>query len=268
MSGRDMMGVAKTGSGKTLAFLVPVFRHVMGATKGEDGDGPVAVLMTPTRELALQTYSPASCLTSSSADNTCSTCRHQRVLDTVLILAHVPRLNSCAPRHDEAKKFAKALGLVVACVYGGINISVQISELRRGCDIIVCTPGRMIDMLTVNSGRVTNVRRTTLVVLDEADRMFDLGFEPQVYLLDPLWPSTIHLHRFCSWRIAVGFGTLPSQTSHCYPFILPPLTMPLIMSQGHANPRQHSPRSTDSHVFRDIPAADGGPCPPHPQEAD
>lgn len=84
------------------------------------------------------------------------------------------------PRYTEARKFARAVNLEVKCVYGGSNISEQIGGLKGGCDIIVCTPGRMIDMLTVNSGRVTNVRRTTIVVLDEADRMFDLGFEPQV----------------------------------------------------------------------------------------
>ena len=56
----------------------------------------------------------------------------------------------------------------------------QIAELKRGAEMIVCTPGRMIDMLAANSGRVTNLRRVTYIVLDEADRMFDMGFEPQV----------------------------------------------------------------------------------------
>lgn len=63
-------------------------------------------------------------------------------------------------------------------IYAGI--SEQIAELKRGAEVIVCTPGRMIDMLAANSGRVTNLRRVTYVVLDEADRMFDMGFEPQV----------------------------------------------------------------------------------------
>ncbi|XP_039691986.1 putative ATP-dependent RNA helicase DDX46 isoform X4 [Pteropus medius] len=96
-----------------------------------------AVIMTPTRELALQIT-------------------------------------------KECKKFSKTLGLRVVCVYGGTGISEQIAELKRGAEIIVCTPGRMIDMLAANSGRVTNLRRVTYVVLDEADRMFDMGFEPQV----------------------------------------------------------------------------------------
>jgi ATP-dependent RNA helicase DDX46/PRP5 len=75
------------------------------------------------------------------------------------------------------------------CV-SGTNISEQIAELKRGTEIIVCTPGRMIDMLAANNGRVTNLRRVTYVVLDEADRMFDMGFEPQVNkILDNIRPD-------------------------------------------------------------------------------
>ncbi|XP_051870678.1 probable ATP-dependent RNA helicase DDX46 isoform X2 [Pristis pectinata] len=137
MCGRDLIGIAKTGSGKTIAFLLPMFRHIMDQRPLEEGEGPVALISTPTRELALQIT-------------------------------------------KECKKFSKALGLRVVCVYGGTGISEQIAELKRGAEIIVCTPGRMIDMLAANNGRVTNFRRVTYVVLDEADRMFDMGFEPQV----------------------------------------------------------------------------------------
>ncbi|CAL8089985.1 unnamed protein product [Calicophoron daubneyi] len=137
MSGRDMIGIAKTGSGKTLAFLVPLMRHLEHQAPLQAGDGPIALLLTPTRELALQTF-------------------------------------------KEAKKLCQALDARVVCIYGGTGISEQIAELKRGAEIIVCTPGRMIDMLAANGGRVTNLRRCTYVVLDEADRMFDLGFEPQV----------------------------------------------------------------------------------------
>ncbi|KAK2882193.1 probable ATP-dependent RNA helicase DDX46 [Channa argus] len=137
MSGRDLIGIAKTGSGKTIAFLLPMFRHIMDQRPLEESEGPISVIMTPTRELALQIT-------------------------------------------KECKKFSKPLGLRVVCVYGGTGISEQIAELKRGAEIIVCTPGRMIDMLGANSGRVTNLRRVTYVVLDEADRMFDMGFEPQV----------------------------------------------------------------------------------------
>ncbi|THH02455.1 hypothetical protein EW026_g468 [Hermanssonia centrifuga] len=69
---------------------------------------------------------------------------------------------------------------VAVCAYGGSPIKDQIAEMKKGAEIVVCTPGRMIDLLTANSGRVTNLKRVTYLVLDEADRMFDMGFEPQV----------------------------------------------------------------------------------------
>jgi ATP-dependent RNA helicase DDX46/PRP5 len=178
MSGRDVIGIAKTGSGKTLAFLIPMFRHILDQPPLEDMDGPIgfiyflilkiffilALIMSPTRELALQTW-------------------------------------------KEANKFAHNLRLRVVCVYGGVGISEQIAELKKGAEVVVCTPGRMIDMLAANNGffyipleliliyflwknhfflhfinlgKVTNLRRVTYLVMDEADRMFDMGFEPQV----------------------------------------------------------------------------------------
>ncbi|KAK3720050.1 hypothetical protein QZH41_015454, partial [Actinostola sp. cb2023] len=147
MAGRDMIGIAKTGSGKTLAFLIPMFRHVKDQPPLERDEGPLAIVMTPTRELAIQI-------------------------------------------HRECKKFCKPLNLRVVCVYGGTGISEQIAELKRGAEIIVCTPGRMIDMLTANNGRVTNCTRCTYLVLDEADRMFDMGFEPQVMrIIDCIRPD-------------------------------------------------------------------------------
>ncbi|CAG8978233.1 hypothetical protein HYALB_00010724 [Hymenoscyphus albidus] len=137
MSGRDVIGVAKTGSGKTIAFMLPIFRHIRDQRPLEGSDGPIGLIMTPTRELATQI-------------------------------------------HRECKPFLKAMGLRAVCAYGGAPIKDQIADLKRGAEIIVCTPGRMIDLLAANSGRVTNLRRVTYVVLDEADRMFDMGFEPQV----------------------------------------------------------------------------------------
>ncbi|KAL2757519.1 hypothetical protein ACRALDRAFT_2039931 [Sodiomyces alcalophilus JCM 7366] len=137
MSGRDVVGVAKTGSGKTMAFLLPMFRHIMDQPPLKDMDGPVGLIMTPTRELAVQI-------------------------------------------HRDCKPFLRSMGLRAVCAYGGAPIRDQIAELKRGAEIIVCTPGRMIDLLAANQGRVTNLRRASYVVLDEADRMFDMGFEPQV----------------------------------------------------------------------------------------
>ncbi|KAI5808819.1 P-loop containing nucleoside triphosphate hydrolase protein [Peziza echinospora] len=137
MSGRNVIGVAKTGSGKTIAFLLPMFRHIKDQRALDPLEGPISLIMTPTRELAVQI-------------------------------------------HKECKPFLKALNLRAVCAYGGSPIKDQIADLKRGAEIIVCTPGRMIDLLAANSGRVTNLKRVTYIVLDEADRMFDMGFEPQV----------------------------------------------------------------------------------------
>lgn len=137
MSGRDLIGVARTGSGKTIAFLLPMFRHIKDQRPCVSGDGPIGLILTPTRELATQIY-------------------------------------------KECKNFLKILNLRAVCCYGGAPLKEQIADLKRGCEIIICTPGRIIELLCSNGGRITNLRRVTYLCLDEADRMFDLGFEPQV----------------------------------------------------------------------------------------
>jgi len=132
-----MIGVAETGSGKTLAYLLPMFRHIMAQRPVEEGEGPIGLILVPTRELALQI-------------------------------------------HTESKSFAKSIKQRVCCVIGGHDVGSQIGELKRGVEIIVCTPGRMIDVLTQNSGKITNLKRVSYLVLDEADRMLDMGFGAQI----------------------------------------------------------------------------------------
>ncbi|XP_076896226.1 DEAD-box ATP-dependent RNA helicase 24-like isoform X2 [Bidens hawaiensis] len=90
----------------------------------------------------------------------------------------------CAPTRElahqiyiEAKKFAKVYGIRVSAVYGGMSKLEQFKELKSGCEIVIATPGRLIDMLKM---KALNMLRATYLVLDEADRMFDLGFEPQI----------------------------------------------------------------------------------------
>lgn len=82
--------------------------------------------------------------------------------------------------HSEARKFCKHLGMRATAVYGGSSVSEQIANLKRGSDIVICTPGRMIDIMCMNAGRLLSLSRVTYVILDEADRMFDMGFEPQI----------------------------------------------------------------------------------------
>ncbi|CAG8457528.1 17001_t:CDS:10 [Dentiscutata heterogama] len=131
MSGRDIIGIAKTGSGKTAAFIWPMLIHIMDQEELQKGEGPIGLILAPTRELASQIYT-------------------------------------------EAKKFAKSYGLRVAAVYGGASKMDQFKELRPGgIEILVGTPGRLIDMVKM---KATNFRRVSFLVLDEADRMFDLGF--------------------------------------------------------------------------------------------
>lgn len=137
MSGRDVIGVARTGSGKTLAFMLPLLRHIARRPRAVAGEGPSALVVAPTRELAIQIY-------------------------------------------GEGSRFAKPLSIHCVCAYGGSALKDQIAELKRGADVVICTPGRMIDLLSMNSGRICNLRRVSFVVLDEADRMFDMGFEPQL----------------------------------------------------------------------------------------
>ncbi|KAJ3297893.1 ATP-dependent RNA helicase ddx42 [Rhizoclosmatium sp. JEL0117] len=135
LNGRDLTAVSKTGSGKTAAFVWPMIVHMMDQPELEWGDGPIGLILAPTRELASQIYT-------------------------------------------ETKKFGKAYSLKSAVVYGGASKTDQFKELRNGgIEILVATPGRLIDLVKM---KAVSLKRVSFLVLDEADRMFDLGFEPQV----------------------------------------------------------------------------------------
>jgi len=134
MSGRDMIGVAETGSGKTLAFLLPSIVHINAQPLLRPGDGPIALVIAPTRELAQQ----------------------------------IKR---------ECDKFGGSSLLKICCVYGGAPKREQADNLREGVEIVIATAGRLIDFVV---SRTTNLQRVTYLVLDEADRMLDMGFEPQI----------------------------------------------------------------------------------------
>ncbi|KAK0415831.1 hypothetical protein QR680_012145 [Steinernema hermaphroditum] len=132
--GRDVLGIAKTGSGKTAAYLWPAIVHIMEQSELETGDGPIALIVVPTRELAIQVY-------------------------------------------QDAKKFCKVYNINVVCAYGGGSKYEQQKALEEGAELVVCTPGRIIDLVKIEA---TNFTRVTFLVFDEADRMFDMGFEQQV----------------------------------------------------------------------------------------
>ncbi|XP_077584627.1 DEAD-box helicase 3 X-linked a isoform X1 [Stigmatopora nigra] len=150
-SKRDLMACAQTGSGKTAAFLLPVLSQiytegpgdVLQAAKNSGQENgrygrrkqyPIALVLAPTRELALQIY-------------------------------------------DEARKVAYRSRVRPCVVYGGADIGQQIRELERGCHLLVATPGRLVDMM--ERGKI-GLDYCNYLVLDEADRMLDMGFEPQI----------------------------------------------------------------------------------------
>jgi superfamily II DNA/RNA helicase len=130
IAGRDLCGKAQTGSGKTLAFGLPVLARCAEAAPRR----PTALILVPTRELALQVF---------------------EVLDPL----------------------SASVGRAVVAVYGGANMAKQIAALADGADVVVATPGRLIDLVDSKQVELTEI---ATVVLDEADRMADMGFLPQV----------------------------------------------------------------------------------------
>ncbi|KAF2733116.1 ATP-dependent RNA helicase DBP2 [Polyplosphaeria fusca] len=134
LSGRDVVGIAETGSGKTLTYCLPAIVHINAQPLLAPGDGPIVLILAPTRELAVQIQ-------------------------------------------QEISKFGKSSRIRNTCVYGGVPKGPQIRDLARGVEVCIATPGRLIDMLEAGK---TNLRRVTYLVLDEADRMLDMGFEPQI----------------------------------------------------------------------------------------
>ncbi|KAG2182233.1 hypothetical protein INT43_007160, partial [Umbelopsis isabellina] len=154
LSGRDVVGVAETGSGKTLAYCLPAIVHINAQPFLEPGDGPIVLILAPTRELAVQIQ-------------------------------------------QECTKFGKTSRIKNTCIYGGVSRGPQIRDLSRGVEICIATPGRLIDML--ESGK-TNLRRVTYLVLDEADRMLDMGFEPQIRkIVDQIRPDRQTLMWSATW---------------------------------------------------------------------
>ncbi|CAH8512811.1 unnamed protein product [Heterobilharzia americana] len=140
---RDLMACAQTGSGKTAAFLLPILNMLF-----EDNHCEAA--------------------TEGSAIN-CAAC------PVALILAPTRELSSQI--YDEARKFSYRSNIKPCVVYGGASILTQIRDLSHGCNLLVATPGRLVDM--VSRGKVS-LEQIRFFVLDEADRMLDMGFEPQI----------------------------------------------------------------------------------------
>ncbi|XP_063879692.1 uncharacterized protein LOC135110936 isoform X1 [Scylla paramamosain] len=154
LQGRDFVGIAQTGSGKTLGYILPAIVHINHQPYLERGDGPIALILAPTRELA------------------------QQILTV-------------------AQDYGASSKIRSTCVFGGAPKGPQIRDLERGVEICIATPGRLIDFLEAGK---TNLRRTTYLVLDEADRMLDMGFEPQIRkIVDQIRPDRQTLMWSATW---------------------------------------------------------------------
>ncbi|KAB5557868.1 P-loop containing nucleoside triphosphate hydrolase protein [Coniochaeta sp. 2T2.1] len=183
LSGRDVVGIAETGSGKTLTYCLPAIVHINAQPLLAPGDGPIVLVLAPTRELAVQIQ-------------------------------------------QEITKFGRSSRIRNTCVYGGVPKGPQIRDLQRGVEVCIATPGRLIDML--ESGK-TNLRRVTYLVLDEADRMLDMGFEPQIrkiigqirpdrqtLMWSATWPKEVRAmaNDFLTDMIQVNIGSLELSANH------------------------------------------------------
>ncbi|KAI8898558.1 P-loop containing nucleoside triphosphate hydrolase protein [Globomyces pollinis-pini] len=183
LSGRDVVGVASTGSGKTLAFILPAIVHINAQPLLQPGDGPIVLILAPTRELAIQIQ-------------------------------------------VECNKFGASSRIKNTCLYGGAPKGPQIRDLNRGAEIVIATPGRLIDLLSMG---IVNLKRVTYLVMDEADRMLDMGFEVQIRkIVDQIRPDRQTLLWSATWPkevealardyqkefIQVNIGSLDLSASH------------------------------------------------------
>ncbi|XP_050351704.1 uncharacterized protein LOC126774294 isoform X3 [Nymphalis io] len=183
LSGRDMVGIAQTGSGKTLAYILPAIVHIINQPRLLRDEGPIVLVLAPTRELAQQI---------------------QQV----------------------AQEFGQSVQVRNTCIFGGAPKGPQGRTLERGVEIVIATPGRLIDFLEKDT---TNLRRCTYLVLDEADRMLDMGFEPQirkiieqirpdrqVLMWSATWPKEVQMlaEEFLHDYIQINIGSLSLSANH------------------------------------------------------
>jgi ATP-dependent RNA helicase RhlE len=130
LAGTDVLGIAQTGTGKTAAFALPMLHRLMADRKPAKPSRPRALILSPTRELALQI-------------------------------------------RDGFAAYGRHSGLKHACIHGGVGQNPQVKALAAGCDILVATPGRLLDLMNQRHAFLDAVE---VFVLDEADRMLDMGF--------------------------------------------------------------------------------------------
>jgi ATP-dependent RNA helicase RhlE len=145
LSGRDLLGAAQTGTGKTAGFTLPLLQRLA--------------------PLATKSFSPA--------------------LHPVRCLILTPTRELAIQVHESVQTYGKHVPLRAFCVYGGVNINPQIDALKKGLEILVATPGRLLDLV---GQKAVNLGKVQILVLDEADRMLDMGFIPDIKRIIALLP--------------------------------------------------------------------------------
>ncbi|XP_011157859.1 ATP-dependent RNA helicase dbp2 isoform X1 [Solenopsis invicta] len=183
LSGRDLVAIAQTGSGKTLGYILPAIVHIIHQPRISSGDGPIVLILAPTRELAQQIQ-------------------------------------------EVANSFGEMAAVRNTCIFGGAPKGPQAHDLEKGIEICIATPGRLIDFLEKGT---TNLYRCTYLVLDEADRMLDMGFEPQirkiieqirpdrqVLMWSATWPKEVRAlaEDFLTDYIHLNIGSLTLSANH------------------------------------------------------
>jgi ATP-dependent RNA helicase RhlE len=134
LSGRDMIGIAQTGTGKTAAFMLPILQHLIKVRKPRRIGHPRALVLSPTRELAVQTA-------------------------------------------ENARRYSVHASLPFACLIGGVSQYGQVKDIKKGAETLISCPGRLIDLMTQG---IVYLDQVECFVLDEADRMLDMGFLPDI----------------------------------------------------------------------------------------
>merc|ERR1712072_149640 len=142
-SGKDVLGAAKTGSGKTLAFLIPAL-HLLHQVKFLPRNGTGCIVISPTRELALQS-------------------------------------------HDVCRELCKYVSQTCGLVMGGANRKAEADKLGKGLNIILCTPGRLLDHMQNTKG--FSYRNLMSLVIDEADRILEIGFDEEMNQILKMLPK-------------------------------------------------------------------------------
>lgn len=195
---RDVISVARTGSGKTCGFLLPAFHKLMLESDSEP----------------LQNKPFVKDNSRNSRGKLPTTNNRLRLGRSPKVLVLAPTRELTVQIETEAQKYSRAAGLSALCLYGGTPKGPQIRQLRAGTDIIVATPGRCNDLAEMG---LLDLSKISYLVLDEADRMLDMGFEPQIrQIVDQLQENRQSLFFTATWprevqNLANDFVTNPIQ---------------------------------------------------------